>query len=78
MAMKAIKITVENQERLASKYQVEPDDIPDVLPKGMWLVADFGNEENFDVLSDMNYENTFTELGPIENDFIAIEYSDAV
>ena len=77
MAMKAIKINAENVDALASKYLVENDDYLDVLPFGMWLVTDFGNEETFDVVADALFQTTFTNNGPIENGFVAIEYASA-
>jgi len=74
MAMKAILISPDNVDALASKYMVEKDDYADVLPIGMHLVTDFGNEETFDVVSHIIYEDTFVELGAIQNGFVEIEY----
>ena len=71
MALKATKITPENVDMLASRYGVE--DVEDVLPLGFYLVAEFGVDEHFDVLTPSNYELLFTEIGEIRNGFVAVE-----
>lgn len=71
--MKAIKITADNQQLLASRFGVDVDDYDDVLPLGYWLVTDFGNDETFDTLTEDMFNHNFIVGDKLENGFVAVE-----
>lgn len=71
--MKAVKITAENQQFLASRFGVEPDDYTDMLPIGYWLVTDFGNDDTFDTLTEDMFNHNFIVGDTLENGFVAVE-----
>jgi hypothetical protein len=71
--MKAIKITKDNRQLLASRFNVDVDDYDDVLPIDYWLVTDFGNDETFDTLTEDMFQHNFIVGDTLENDFVAVE-----
>ena len=71
--MKAIKITKDNRQLLASRFNVDVDDYDDVLPIDYWLVTDFGNDETFDTLTEDMFNHNFIVGDTLENDFVAVE-----
>lgn len=73
MALKSILIDEDNRKMLGSRFDVEPEDFDDVLPLGFHLVAEFGNDETFDVVVKSTYEELFEEGDKLENGFVAIE-----
>jgi hypothetical protein len=70
--MKAIAITKANQDMLVSRFSVDPIDKDRELPIGMWLVTDFGNDEYFDVVTQVVFDQHFTKGDAIDNGFIVI------
>lgn len=70
--MKAVTITTANQDMLASRYLIESWDKDERLPIGYILIADFGNEHDFDVIMEEKFNNKFTPTGEIENGFVSI------
>ena len=71
--IKAILITVENQSSLASNYSTV-EEVEEQLPVGYYLVADFGNEDTFDVVSADEFANLFTVTGPINNGYVDVVF----
>jgi hypothetical protein len=71
--MKAIKITKDNRQLLASRFNVDVDDYDDMLPIGYWLVTDFGNDDTFDTLTEDMFQHNFIVGDTLENDFVAVE-----
>lgn len=71
--MKAITITAANQDMLVSRFGLEQLDRHRQLPIGYILVTDFGNDENFDVISPALFAKLFKKTGDIKNGFISIE-----
>lgn len=73
MALKATKITRDNQKELASKFDIVDGEEADELPLGFWLVTEFGNEHSFDVLTPTNFDLLFVIEQEIRNGFYAIQ-----
>ena len=72
--MKAVLITKTNVDFLASRFSIEDIDIPDRLPIDFILVTDFGNDENFDVLTKTKFNIQFDTTGvKLDNDFFEVE-----
>ena len=72
--MKAVLITKTNVDFLASRFSIEDIDIPDRLPIDFILVTDFGNDENFDVLTKTKFNIQFDATGvKLDNDFFEVE-----
>lgn len=72
--MKAVRITKENVDFLATRFGVETEDKEDLLPVGYVLVTDFGNDEKFDVLTVDIFNHNFNETGvTLDNDFFEVE-----
>lgn len=70
--MKAIFITKTNRDFLASRYRVNEEDLDLRLPLGYYLVADFGNEDNYDLLSESIFNSMFIKTGEIDNGWSSI------
>ncbi len=70
--MKAIKITTQNQQMLASRHAIDTDDIDTQLPIWFWYITDFGNEETFEVVTEELFTATFNNEYRIKNGFVAI------
>ena len=68
---KGIKITKENQKSLMSKFS--KDDAEELFPIGYWLIADFGDDETFDTLTEDTFNELFVIAGEILNGFSAIQ-----
>jgi hypothetical protein len=69
MAIKGVSITTANRDMLAARFMVVADDYDDVLPLGYWLVTDFGNDDNFEILTTEKFSATYTAVDPIKNGF---------
>lgn len=67
--MKAILITTENVNMLASRYNIETEDKEDLLPLEYILMTDFGNDDWYDVLSPPVFDANFQWGDRIENGF---------
>lgn len=73
--MKAIRITKSTVDMLASRYNIESDELDERMPVGYILVTDFGNDDNYDLLTPevfatkfswgMGIANGFTEIWPL-------------
>lgn len=69
---KACTITDKNQKALASKFLVDDADIPDLLPIGYILVTDFGNDETFETLTQVNFDRNYLKAGDLKNEFYEV------
>jgi len=72
MAEKAILITTSNQDKLASRYNLEKWEYDERLPLGFYLVTDFGNEDIFDVVNPTLFNETFVVGTALENGFVDV------
>jgi hypothetical protein len=71
--MKAVLITKTNQAKLASRYFLDAIDYEDKMPIGYYLVCDFGDEDVYELLTEVNLDANFTQTGAIlANDFFEI------
>lgn len=70
--MKAIKITEDNRASIGASYTTI-DEPEEQLPVGYYLVADFGNDETFDLISVETLNSSFVIVGELENGYIQIE-----
>lgn len=73
--MKAIKISSSNIDMLAARYGVETDDRSTRLPKGFYLVTDFGNEDTYDIVSEAVITAQFTVGQELNNGFVEINWA---
>jgi len=68
--MKAIVITTGNRDMLIGRYNIDNKD--EQLPLGYILIADFGNDDTFEVVTPALFTQTFTKVTDIENGFFSI------
>lgn len=70
---KAILIDEGNRSYVAQRFGIMEDE-EDILPTGMYLVADFGeSDEAFEIVEAGKYAELFEELGDIRNGFKSVE-----
>lgn len=64
---KAITITPKTIGAVAARFNVEPDDIEARLPLDHIVVTDFGNDETFEVLDSVKFNELFIRSSDLEN-----------
>jgi len=73
--MKGILITEATRPALASRYQLEDYEKEERLPLGYILVADFGNDYSFELLSSTVFDASFVKGAALQNDWFDMEYN---
>lgn len=73
--MKAVKITEENRQYLATRFELDEEYVDDLM--GFNVVCDFGDDIDYSFLSDAALDKLFvrveTDKYPLQNGFFAIE-----
>lgn len=70
--MKACKITLDNIDMLAGRFQIDKDDYPVMLPVGYWLVTAFGDSSDYDLVEDAKLDEEYTRGRELQNGFIEV------
>lgn len=58
MAQKAVQVTNANREELETRFYKDGPGVP--MSVGYWLVAFFGDDGDYDMLSPTTFNNTYT------------------
>lgn len=73
--MKAINITRDNQKKLASQWNVQSEDMDDLLPVGNILIAQFGVTKHFETVSQGLFDLKFNKTGlDLKNDYYEVTF----
>ena len=73
--MKAIYLTSANVGAVAARYLIKEEEYQERLPLGYYVIADFGNEDYFDVVTEAKFNIFFTKTGDIDNGWISVVFS---
>lgn len=70
MAQKAVKVTSQNRDELQSRFFNDGPGVP--MSIGYWLVAYFGDDGDYDMLSPSTFNQTYNLGEKLRNGFYEV------